>query len=89
MRRTGGGAVLWQYEGGVDCGLRAQGVSETVTIDCEDPPVSPLRVQKGGTTYGIGVVDTTDPNALPANRRQAGSRIRIQTSPGVKALRKQ
>ena len=80
MRRTGGGAVLWQYEGGVDCGLRAQGVSETVTIDCEDPPVSPLRVQKGGTTYGIGVVDTTDPNA---------SRIRVQTPSGVKALRKQ
>jgi len=67
--------------GGGGCGLQMYDGTATVTLTCEDPPVSPLRIYKGTTTYGIGVVDTTDPNA---------SRIRIQTSPGViKALRKQ
>ncbi|MBI5149731.1 MAG: hypothetical protein HZA28_03055 [Candidatus Omnitrophica bacterium] len=66
--------------GGVACGQQIFDGTTAITIPCEDPPVSQLRVQKNGTTYGIGVVATTDPNA---------SKIRIQTPSGVKALRKQ
>ncbi|OGX36291.1 MAG: hypothetical protein A3D87_07070 [Omnitrophica WOR_2 bacterium RIFCSPHIGHO2_02_FULL_50_17] len=65
---------------GNDCGLRMYDGTATVTLTCEDPPVSPLRIRKGTTTYGISVVDPADPNA---------SRIRIQTPAGIKALRKQ
>jgi len=53
----------------VDCGLRIR--TGTLT--------SPLRIRKGGSTYGIVLVATTDANASP---------LRIQTSSGVKALRK-
>jgi hypothetical protein len=38
-----------------------------------------IRIVKGGVTYDVYLVDTTDPNASP---------IRIQTSTGVKAIRK-
>ena len=77
-RESGGGGG----PGGVDCGLRAfDGTStSTVTIDCENPAVSPLRVQKGATTYGLNLVDPADANA---------SRIRLQTPAGLKALRRQ
>ncbi len=39
----------------------------------------PLRVRKGGTTYGLELVLTTDPNA---------SRVRIRTPAGTRAIRK-
>lgn len=40
---------------------------------------SPLRISKGGITYGIVLVDPSDPSA---------SKTRIQTTAGTKALRK-
>lgn len=66
--------------GGVDCGVRMYDGTATINLSCENPPVSPLRIQKGATTYGIQLVPTADPNA---------SKLRIQIPGGVKALRKQ
>jgi len=65
----------------VDCGLRIRTATLTLTIACEPAGTltSPLRIRKGATTYGIVLVATTDANASP---------IRINTSSGVKALRK-
>ena len=65
----------------VDCGFRVRTGDLTLTIACEPAGTltSPLRIKKGDTTYGIVLVATTDANASP---------LRIQTSSGVKALRK-
>lgn len=65
----------------VDCGLRMQIAGAPVTISCEDPPVSTLRIYKGTKTYGVSVVDPADANASPL-------RVQIPVS-GIKALRKQ
>lgn len=64
----------------VDCGLRIYDGTAVRTIAC-DPAgtlTSPLRIRKGDTTYGIVLVDTSDADA---------SKIRTQTSSGIKALR--
>lgn len=37
------------------------------------------RIQKGGVTYAIYIVETTDPNA---------SAVRVKTTTGIKAVRK-
>ena len=65
----------------VDCGLHIHTGTLTLAIACEPAGTltSPLRILKGGSTYGIVLVATTDANASP---------LRIQTSSGVKALRK-
>ena len=65
----------------VDCGLRVYNGTKILKIDCESAGTltSPLRIRKEATTYGIVLVPTTDANALP---------IRINTSSGVKALKK-
>ncbi len=57
-------------------GLKVQGVGELALCDVGSHP---LRVRKGGTTYGVELVETGDPNA---------SKIRIKTSVGIKAIRK-
>lgn len=57
-------------------GLKVQGEGELALCDVGNHP---LRIRKGGTTYGIELVDTSDGNA---------SRIRIKTGTGVKAIRK-
>ena len=57
-------------------GLSIQGVGELALCDVG---TNPLRIRKGGTTYGIELVETGDPNA---------SAIRIQTGTGVKSIRK-
>jgi len=57
-------------------GLKVQGVGELALCDAG---VNPLRIRKGGVTYGIELVETSDPNASP---------IRIKTSAGIKAIRK-
>lgn len=57
-------------------GLKVQGVGELALTDVGN---NPLRIRKGGVTYGIEMVDNSDPNASP---------IRIKTSGGVKAIRK-
>ena len=65
----------------IDIGLRIYDGSQIIGIACEPAGTltSPLRIRKGTTTYGIVLVATTDANASP---------IRINTSSGVKALRK-
>ena len=67
--------------GAVDIGLRVWDGAATIKIACEPPGAlaSPLRLQKNGVTYGILLVPPASPDA---------SRIRIQTSSGVKALKK-
>jgi|GEM_PF-2892204 len=57
-------------------GLKVQGEGELALCDVGNHP---LRFRKGGTTYGIELVATDDPNA---------SRIRIKTPTGIKAIRK-
>jgi len=65
----------------IDCGLRVFDGTSVIKIACEPAGTltSPLRIRKGDTTYGIILVPVTDANA---------SKIRIQTSSGIKALRK-
>ncbi len=67
--------------GFIDIGLRVYDGTSAITIACEPQGTltSPLRISKNGQTYGIALVDPSDPMA---------SKIRIQTSSGIKALRK-
>jgi hypothetical protein len=64
-----------------DIGLRVYNGSEAVTIPVEPlgTLTSPLRIAKDGNTYGVAVVSTTHSDATST---------RVQTSSGVKALRK-
>lgn len=64
-----------------DCGVRIYDGTSNIAIACEpaDALTSPLRIYKGSSIYGIVLVNVADPNA---------SKIRIQTSSGIKALRK-
>jgi hypothetical protein len=64
----------------LDIGLRAYDGNAIIKIAAEPgSPTSPGRITKNGTTYGIVLVDTNAPDA---------SKIRIQTSSGVKAWKK-
>ena len=64
----------------VDIGLRIYNGIGIVSIAAEPgTPASPLRISKDGTTYGIVLVEPTDPQA---------SKLIIQTPSGRKALRK-
>jgi len=64
-----------------DIGLRVYNGNETIAIAAEPTGTltSPLRIAKNGVIYGIVLVDPGDPN---------DSGVRIQTSSGIKALRK-
>ena len=57
-------------------GLNVQGEGELALCDIGNHP---LRVRKGGVTYGLELVATDDPNA---------SGIRIKTGTGIKAIRR-
>ena len=57
-------------------GLKVQGVGELALCDVG---TNPLRIRKGGTTYGIELVAIDDPNA---------SAVRIKTGTGIEAIRK-
>lgn len=57
-------------------GLEVQGEGELALCDVGSHP---LRMRKGGITYGIELVATNDPNA---------SRVRIKTGVGIRAIRK-
>lgn len=57
-------------------GLKVQGVGELALCDAG---VNPLRIRKGTITYGIELVNISDPNASP---------VRIKTGTGIKAMRK-
>lgn len=65
-------------------GLRAYysgGVKELCLVAVADAPSGMggvVKIKKGGTTYAIYLVETTDPNA---------SLVRIKTSTGVKSCR--
>jgi len=86
----GDGSDIGAYEvqaATVDIGLRMFDGTATVAIACEAPGAggqltSPLRIHKGGTNYGVLLVDPGAPDA---------TKLKIQTAPGVtgiKALRK-
>ena len=64
----------------IDIGLRVYDGTAIISIACEPAGTltSPLRIRKNEVTYGIVLVDPSDPNA---------SKLKIQTSSGVKALR--
>ena len=88
---TGGGVLLadspdfeLDTRDGFDIGLRVFDGIAVIKIAVEAPGAgghmaSTLRVNKGGTNYGILLIPTNWPDA---------SRIRIQTSTGTKAWRK-
>jgi len=57
-------------------GFNVQGEGELALCDVG---TNPLRVRKGGATYGLELVVTDDPNA---------SRIRVKTGSGIRAIRK-
>ncbi len=65
----------------IDCGYRVFDGTANIAIACEPlgTLTSPLRFSKGSDVYGIVLVDVTD---------SAASKIRIQTSSGVKSLKK-
>jgi len=65
----------------MDIGLRVFNGTEVVSIAAEPEGTltSPLRIAKNGVIYGIALVDPGDPN---------DSGVRIQTSSGIKALRR-
>jgi len=79
------GNYQWRIErrdlGFIDIGLRFWDGSSAVKIAAEpaNPPTSAMRIAKEGIVYGLALVDTTDSMA---------SKIRVQTSSGVKSLRK-
>ena len=68
--------VTYTPSGGYYHGLKVEGEDELALCDVG---THPLRIRKGGTTYGIELVPTDDPNA---------SAVRIQTSSGTKAIRR-
>lgn len=56
-------------------------VRELCVVSTADAPVGmggSIRVQKGGVSYAVYLVETTDPNATP---------VRVATSAGTKAIR--
>jgi hypothetical protein len=64
----------------LDIGLRVYDGTQTIKIATDYVgPSYKLRISKGGTTYGIILVDPADPSA---------SKIRVRTSTGVMALKK-
>jgi len=67
--------------GFIDCGLRIYDGSSIIIPACEPlgTLTSPLRLSNKGNIYGIVLVDTTSTYA---------SKARIQTTSGIKALRK-
>ena len=62
-----------------DIGLKTYDGISKVRIAIEAIMASPLRISKSGVTYGVALVNPTDPYA---------SAIKIQTSSGVQALKK-
>jgi hypothetical protein len=65
----------------IDIGLHVYDGTEILKIAC-DPQgtlTSPLRIAKNGVIYGIVLVEPSDP---------AASKLKIQTSSGIRALRK-
>jgi hypothetical protein len=53
-------------------------VKELCLVATADAPIPVWRVSKGGTTYAVYLVDTSDPNA---------STVRVKTAAGTKSAR--
>ena len=53
-------------------------VNLCLVATADAPAGDQIRINKNGTTYAVYLVDTTDPNA---------SKVRVNTSDGVKSLR--
>jgi len=71
-------ADFWEVEGAVYYhGLKVQG--EAAELALCDVGNHPVRISKGGVTYGIEVVAVDDPNA---------SRVRVKIPSGVRSIRK-
>jgi len=68
--------VTYTPSGAYYHGLKVETVGELALCDVGNHP---LRMRKGGVTYGIELVAVDDPNA---------SRIRVETGAGLKAIRK-
>jgi len=68
--------VTYTPSGGYYHGLKVHGIGELALCDVG---TEQLRARKGSTTYGLELVDTSDPNA---------SALRVQTPTGIKAARK-
>jgi len=64
-----------------DIGLRLYDGTEIMSIACEPEGIltSPLRIAKDGVIYGVVLVAPSDPKA---------SKVMIETSSGIKAIRK-
>lgn len=79
LQTAGGPAFPTQYAG---FKIRKTGSTiELCLVATADAPAGmggQLRTRKGGTTYALYLVETTDPNASP---------VRIRTSAGTKAIR--
>lgn len=75
----------FSYEKTMDCGLRTFDGTQTISVACEPPGIngvpiiSPLRIRKNNTTYGVILVNSTHPDA---------SKLKIMTGSGIKSLRK-
>jgi uncharacterized delta-60 repeat protein len=81
---NGSSSLIEQVAGfgsGYDVGLRAHDGTAVIKLACEPDgqTTSPIRINKNGKNYGVLLVPTDSPDA---------SKFRIQTSSGVKALRK-
>ncbi len=72
----GGGGFPTQYAG--LCFFKGS-VQELCLVALADAPAgAQWRIDKGGTTYAVYLVDTTDPDA---------SHVRVETPSGIKAAR--
>lgn len=71
-----GGALLLEIPTYYYHGLKVQGEGELALCDVG---TNPLRIRKGGVTYGLVLVETSDPYA---------SRIRVKTGAGIRAIRR-
>lgn len=81
LRAFGPAAPTYQ-----DIGLRVFNSTETVVIAAEPTgTLTSLRIAKNEVIYGIALIDPTDPEY---GNPQYDSGVRIQTSSGIKALRK-
>ena len=80
---SGGWMPSWecnQPPASLDIGLRVYDGAKIVHLAVQPTgttPMSPLRISKGGVTYGLLLVDPAAPNA---------SKFKIGTAQGIKAV---
>ena len=83
--KNGGSLQLLVYEVMINgdawqnSGIKIKTASGVITLAREPNLSGPLRFRKGGVTYSLVLVNTTDPSASP---------LRIKTPAGIKAIAK-